>query len=31
MIKKSENAEFELIYVHNWFEELKQLAPPEKE
>jgi Tol biopolymer transport system component len=30
MIKKSENAEFELIYVHNWFEELKRLAPAEK-
>ena len=30
MITKSDDAEVQLICVHNWFEELKQLAPTEK-
>ena len=31
MIKKSEDPEMQLIHVQNWFEELKRLAPPEKD
>ena len=30
MLKRVEDAEFRLICVHNWFEELKQLAPASK-
>jgi len=30
MIKKSDDAEVQLICVHNWFEELKRLAPTRK-
>ena len=30
MIKRSDDAKDQLIVVHNWFEELKRLAPPGK-
>jgi serine/threonine-protein kinase len=30
MVKRSDDAKDQLIVVHNWFEELKRLAPPRK-
>jgi serine/threonine protein kinase/Tol biopolymer transport system component len=30
MLKRSDDTEDQLIFVQNWFEELKQLAPPRK-